>query len=422
MIRKVIKILIIIINIKTVYQEVSIGDVIDKCPLTGGPDLKSCFGIFSSGSHFATYNQFLAKVWSNQKIYLDEWKDNNKSGEIYNNLKNGYILDLDNPLHYLAVKTSTSRPVRHNFNNLLKNVYDLTVVLKAIEDTNRVLTFPYGIEYYAPAIPEGTELVKVNWDSHLILTSNIRTLSNIAWNATKHIDHIWDIVNTTQSEIEQLRQKVESVEDSINSFLTFEPKEESTTTTESVTKQTTASTTTGNPSEETTYPSDTETTIKTTSDDVPPEITESTQPSSTPTSEHTTSNKPNHKNTLYEQIEKLYNINIESLKTDLDQKYLVEIQRLEAKIKKCNCDLLGPDSAYITQGITLISAVISLFSFSIGIYSIYGNNKKGKKKDSETATINTIAIERYNPSAPAQEEIQLLEPKRRKVRIEQKKS
>ena len=105
------------------------------------------------------------------------------------------------------------------------------------------------------------------------------------------------------------------------------------------------------------------------------------------------------------------------------QKLTSKVKSIDKQLQKCNCQLLGPDSSYVIQGITLVSAVISIFSFGIGLYTLFKKpnpvTSEGDREDNRlqiNAVTQRETSSRYNPSAPIQEELELL-PKRTRQHI-----
>ena len=105
------------------------------------------------------------------------------------------------------------------------------------------------------------------------------------------------------------------------------------------------------------------------------------------------------------------------------KKLTQKVKSIDSRLQLCNCELLGPDSSYIIQSISLISAVISLFSFGIGIYTIFKKptpfpteDDKEVTSDSKDDRHQVNAVTRYAPTAPFQEEVELL-PRRTRIRI-----
>ena len=109
--------------------------------------------------------------------------------------------------------------------------------------------------------------------------------------------------------------------------------------------------------------------------------------------------------------------------TGILKKLTQKVKSIDSRLQQCNCELLGPDSSYIIQCISLISAVISLFSFGIGIYTIFKKptpfpteDDKEVTSDSKDDRPQVNAVTRYAPTAPFQEEVELL-PRRTRIRI-----
>ena len=105
------------------------------------------------------------------------------------------------------------------------------------------------------------------------------------------------------------------------------------------------------------------------------------------------------------------------------KKLTQKVKSIDSRLQLCNCELLGPDSSYIIQSISLISAVISLFSFGIGIYTIFKKptpfpteEDKEVTSDGRDERHQVNAVTRYAPTAPFQEEVELL-PRRTRIRI-----
>ena len=107
------------------------------------------------------------------------------------------------------------------------------------------------------------------------------------------------------------------------------------------------------------------------------------------------------------------------------QKLTQKVKSIDKKLQQCNCQLLGPDSSYVIQSLTLVSAVISLFSFGIGLYTIFkkptpvpteDDKEVNSDREDNRPQVNAVT-ERYNPSA---EELELL-PRRTRQHIRIKK-